>query len=170
MFRRIVSAIMLILLLVAMLTLTFNLQPVNAELVLATVDLHPESLNLRSKGKWITCFIELPEGYDVADIEVTTILLNDTIPARSHPIAVGDQDDDGVPGLMVKFDRADVISYICAGVNMTKLFEERFREMTLTVTGELIDGTPFQGSDTFTGIYTGSYERLFSTDSNADRT
>lgn len=53
---------------------------------------------------------------------------------------------------------------------MTELFEERFRKMTLTVTGELVDGTSFQGSDTFVGIYTGSYERLFSTDSNADRT
>jgi len=33
----------------------------------ATVDLDPDTLNLESKGKWITCYIELPEGYDTGD-------------------------------------------------------------------------------------------------------
>jgi len=33
----------------------------------ATVDLDPDTLNLESKGKWITCYIELPEGYGIGD-------------------------------------------------------------------------------------------------------
>ncbi|UCD44937.1 MAG: hypothetical protein JSV27_00025 [Candidatus Bathyarchaeota archaeon] len=32
-----------------------------------TVDIHLGTLNLGSKGKWITCYIELSEGYDVRD-------------------------------------------------------------------------------------------------------
>jgi len=121
-----------------------------APLMHALIDIDPNTLNLRSKGKWITCYIELPEGYDVNGINVSTILLNGTVPAELHPTEVGDYDGDGVPDLMVKFDRAEVTSYILANVNMTKLIEEKFMTITLTITGELDDGTPFQGSDTIT--------------------
>jgi len=116
----------------------------------ATVDIHPVTLNLKSKGKWITCYIELPEGYNVADINVSTVVLNDTVPAELHPTEVGDYDNDTIPDLMVEFDRAEVISYILANVNMTELYEERFMTIPLTLTGYLYDGTPFQGSDTIT--------------------
>ena len=81
-------------------------------------------------------------------------MLNDTISAEVHPTGIGDYDDDGIPDLMVKFDRADVISYIVTNVNMTKLFEERFMTVTLTITGYLNDDTPFQGSDTIKILYT----------------
>jgi len=114
----------------------------------ATVDITPDTLNLGSKGMWITAYIELPEGYNVADINVSSVLLNETVPAELHPTEVGDYDGDGIPDLMVKFDRAEIISYILANVNMTKLIEEKFMTITLTITGELTDGTPFQGSDT----------------------
>jgi len=114
----------------------------------ATVDVNPHALNLRSRGRWITTYIELPEDYDVSDINVSTILLNDSIPAEVHPVGIGDYDDDGVPDLMVKFDRAELTSYILTNVDITKLFEEWFMTITLTITGELYDGTQFQGSTT----------------------
>ena len=75
-------------------------------------------------------------------------LYDDTIPIRLYPLAVGHHHEDGVSELMVKFDRAEVTSYILASVNM----EERFMQVTLTVTGELNDGTPFEGSDTSKSI------------------
>jgi len=111
-------------------------------IVSATVDIYPQALNLRSKGKWITGYIELPEGYDVNDINVSTIFLNDTIPSEPKPIAIRNYDNDSIQDLMVKFDRADVTRYVLNRVNT----EERFMTVTLTVTGELYDGTPFQGS------------------------
>ena len=114
----------------------------------ATIDIHPQSLNLRSKGRWITAYIELPKGYNVDDINVSSIMLNETIPAELRPTAIGDYDNDTIPDLMVKFDRAEVISYILANANMTELIEKRFITVTLTITGKLYDGTPFQGSDT----------------------
>jgi len=113
-------------------------------LIPATIDIDPDTLNLRSRGKWITCYIELPEDYNVRDIDVSTIKLNDTICAQPRPIAIGDYDNDTIPDLMVKFNRTEVISYILANVDIT----ERFMTITLTVTGKLNDGTPFQGSDT----------------------
>jgi len=112
-------------------------------LIEATVDIKPESLNLISKGEWITAYIELPEGYDVNDVNVSTITLNDIVPAEQEPICIGDYDIDGIPDLMVKFERANVISYILANVDLTELFEQRF----MTITGKLYDGTPFQGKD-----------------------
>ncbi len=117
-------------------------------MVTASIDIDPDTLNLGSKGEWITAYIELPEGYDVSDINVSSILLNETIAAELKPIEIGDYDGDGVSDLMVKFSRAAVTSYILANVDMAKLIEERFMAITLTITGYLNDGTPFQGSAT----------------------
>ncbi len=123
----------------------------------STIDIEPKTLNLRSSGKWITAYIELLEGYDVADINVSTIMLNGTVPAELSPTAIGDYDNDTVPDLMVKFDRAKTIEYILANVNT----RGRFMTITLTITGKLNDGTPFQGSDTIKIIYINrNYEML----------
>ena len=117
--------------------------------VLATVGINPDTLNLRSKGEWITAYIDLPEGYDVNDINVSSILLNSSIPVDLEaPIAIGDYDNDTVPDLMVKFDRSQVISYILNNIDIIELIEERFMDLSLTISGKLYDGTPFQGSDT----------------------
>jgi hypothetical protein len=118
--------------------------------VQSTVDIDPNTLNLKSKGKLITAYIELPEGYDVADIDVSSIILNATISVDSDaPTAIGDFDSDGVPDLMVKFNRAEVISYILDNIEM----EDKFGTITLTVSGYLNDGTPFEGTDTIKIIY-----------------
>jgi hypothetical protein len=119
----------------------------------ATIDIDPDTLNLKSEGEWITCYIELPESYDVNDINVSTILLNDTVPVELHPTGIGDYDSDGILDLMVKFDRNEVILYILANVNMTKLIEERFMTTTLTIAGYLNDGTLFLGNDSVRIIY-----------------
>jgi len=116
--------------------------------ITVTIDIDSDTLNLKSRGKWITSYIELPEGYNVADINVSTLMLNETISAELRPIAIRDYDNDAIPDLMVKFDRAKVISYILANVNMTELIEKRSITVTLTITGKLYNGTPFQGSDT----------------------
>jgi len=114
--------------------------------ITATIELDPDTLNLKSKGRWITCYIKLPEGYDVSDIDRATILLNDTIPVDpfwvDKPLesVIGDYDNYTVPDLMVKFNRAIVIEYLL-NQNIT------YGNVTLTVTGELYDGTLFEGSD-----------------------
>ena len=116
--------------------------------IAATIDIKPNVLNLGCRGEWVTAYIELPEGYNVVDINVSTLMLNETIPAELRPTAIGDYDNDTIPDLMVKFDRAKVISYILANVNVKELIGKRFITVTLTITGKLYNGTPFQGSDT----------------------
>lgn len=106
------------------------------DIVPATIDIDPDTLNLASKGKPITGYIELEEGFDVADIDVNTILLNNTIFAESEPTEIGDYDDDGIPDLMVKFDRSAVQEILEVG-----------DEVEIVITGE-VAGEYFEGSDT----------------------
>jgi hypothetical protein len=117
-------------------------------LIEATVDIDPDTLNLKSKGEWITAYIELPEGYDVNDIDVSTIYLVDTIPVdTSAPATVGDYDSDGISDLMVKFDRIAVVAYLgTEDVTEDETGTDYYEE--LTIIGELTDGTQFEGSDT----------------------
>ena len=108
----------------------------------ATADVTPSTLNLKSKGKWITSYIELPEGYRVRDIDISTVKLNGEISAELHPTEIGDYDEDGVPDLMVKFNRKELIAIFSVG------------EATLRITGEVND-TSFEGSDTIRVIEEG---------------
>jgi hypothetical protein len=119
----------------------------------ATVDLKPDTLNLKSKGKWITCYIELPEDLDVENIDISTVMLNETVPVsllevpapEPVPTEIGDYDSDGIPDLMVKFDRASLIEWLDA-----RDYAEATRRsclVVLTITGEVL-GIPFEGSDT----------------------
>ena len=103
--------------------------------ITAAVDVKPDTLKLGSKGNWIKAYIELPQGYVVSDIEVSTVKLNGEVEALLHPTKIGDYDGDSIPDLMVSFNRAEVIAL--AGIG----------EATLTVTGE-VNGIPFEGSDT----------------------
>mgnify|MGYP001075743106 FL=1 len=103
--------------------------------IVANLDLKPDTVKLKSKGRWITTYIELPEDYSVSDIDISTVELNGEIPAELHPTEIGDYDNDGVPDLMVKFSRQDLIAILSAG------------EAILTITGE-VNGTSFEGTDT----------------------
>jgi hypothetical protein len=107
------------------------------------VDFVPDTLNLKSKGKFITAYIELPEGYDVTQINVSSIMLNNLVSVLLEPTEIGDYDNDGIPDLMVKFDRSEVQAILTP--------EE---EVTLTLVGKLAhdggDGGDigFKGFDT----------------------
>ena len=115
----------------------------------ATADADPDTLNFRSNGKWITAYIQLLEGYDPADINASAILLNGTI-APVLDLKYGfvtnaneylvDHNGDGILERMVKFDRVAVESFITShGVS--------YGNAALTITGKLLDGTSFEGTD-----------------------
>jgi hypothetical protein len=94
----------------------------------ATVYIEPETLNLKSKGRFITCYIELPLNYDVTGIDDSAIklIINDVeISAESAPIAIGDFNDNNILDLMVKFEGQSVQeACISTGVTtMLVLFE-----------------------------------------------
>ena len=113
----------------------------------AIIDIHPDTLNLKSKGKWMTCYIELTDEYtdSVIDIDVDTVTLtvdscntdNCTVSrALEAPINIGDYDNDAIPDLMVKFDREGVQTMASSG------------PVEIIIGGSLIDGTTFEGRDT----------------------
>ena len=91
-------------------------------------------MNLRSGGRWTTAYIKLPESYNVEDIDVSTIMLNDAVPAENSKVC-GRK-------LMVRFDRSEIIAHIYHVSGIT------YGDVTLTITGQLTDGTMFEGSDT----------------------
>jgi hypothetical protein len=113
------------------------------EAIETVIDIHPETLNLDSKGKWITCYVEAPAGYSVEDID----------PARTAISAIGGiktdiesersniEDDKGVPVLMIKFSRS--------AVHQVMKDNSLQGNVEITVSGLLTDGTTmFEGSDT----------------------
>jgi hypothetical protein len=89
------------------------------------IDIDPNTLNLKSKGRWITSYITLNNPYNINDIDMTIVMLEDTIPSQWGDIQ-GDT-------LMVKFDRSEVEDMLSPGT------------YNLKVTGELIDGMTFEG-------------------------
>ncbi len=101
----------------------------------ATVDIDPDTLNLDSKGKWVTCYIDLPDEYEVSDIDAESILLEGLLDVQRSDI------QDGV--LVVKFDREDLAAYIDVVLGVVPPVE-----VELVVMGTLTDGTPFEGRDT----------------------
>jgi len=106
-----------------------------------TIDVKPDTLNLKSRAQWVTVYIELAPGYDVADINVSSIKLNNTLPVDpSAPPSIGDYDGDSVADLMVSLNRTSVSELILSKGIMTG-------NVALTMTGELDDETPFEASD-----------------------
>ena len=97
----------------------------------AIIDIDPDTLNLKSKGKWITCYVELPEGYDVSDIDVDSILLEGLFMVQKSDVQ-GET-------LMVKFNRKEIVDYI--GLIPSD-------SVTLGLVGQLVNGTAFGGEDT----------------------
>jgi hypothetical protein len=104
--------------------------------VAAVVDVDPDVLNPRSGGRWITCYIELPEAYDPGDIDVSTVILNETVPAEMAAAHLSDCDGDGIADLTVKFSRSAVIGVLPSG-----------EQVEVRVSGE-VAGQPFAGADT----------------------
>ncbi|MEM2567640.1 MAG: penicillin acylase family protein [Candidatus Bathyarchaeia archaeon] len=133
---------------------TWTYKPARIRFLSATLDIQPETLNLkgtrsRRAGKWITAYIELPENYDVAEINLASIMLNNTIPVDLNaPVAIDDYDNDGILDLMVKFDKQSVIDYILSKIDSAKFSKKAHITVTLTICGLLNNGTPFHGSTT----------------------
>jgi hypothetical protein len=115
--------------------------PPPPEINVTVINFTPDPLNLGFKKGYFTAYIELPTGFDVNNINVSTILLNDTIPVNlAAPSEVGDYDNDGILDLTVNFDR-NLISNFILNKGIT------YGNITLKITFNL-DGTPFETNQT----------------------
>jgi hypothetical protein len=110
----------------------------------------PNSVNPKSKGKLPAAILGTP-GFDVHDIDISTLLLEGIAPIRSDfehvaaPLSNPDPCEctkagpDGHVDLTLTFETQDIISAL--GTNASR--ETR----TLTLTGFLLGGTPFEAND-----------------------
>jgi len=98
----------------------------------AAVEIRPPTLNLASRGKWVMCYIWLPEDYNVADIEPNSVLLEEEIKADR-----------------VWFDAEFAIAKFSRPALQDMLVDlETPTRAELIVSGRLNDGTRFEGIDT----------------------
>jgi len=110
----------------------------------------PNPLNVKNKGT-IPVAILGTADFDVNDIDVSTVQLEGVDPLRSSiedestPVTGGEQCEcttdgpDGFDDLTLKFDAQDIVDALGPVSNGD--------ELELTITGSLLDGTPFEGSD-----------------------
>jgi hypothetical protein len=97
----------------------------------------PKSLNLQSRGRVITTFLELTAGIDPADIDPHSLLLEGTLPPVTPPtLKLGDRNGDSISELMVKFSRPALIGLLCET-------DRDVGNVELRVTGEA-DGRAFE--------------------------
>jgi len=86
----------------------------------ATVEISPNVIKTKTQEKkTITAYIEIP-GYAPEEVTVESVRLvtgNGYIWATETPSAVGDYDGDGVPELMVKFNKELVKMILSPGLN-----------------------------------------------------
>ena len=91
----------------------------------AEIKFEPKTLNRKSNGNWVMVEIELPHGYRVADIDISSIRLEGTVPAelrqyetRAHHYDHGcdrDREKHDHSKLSVKFRRSKVIAVLPEG-------------------------------------------------------
>ena len=95
----------------------------------ADIRIVPRTISLASLGKWIGALLRLPEDYSVADIDPNSVLLDDEI----EPELFWLSEDKKIA--LIKFDREEVLDILSSG------------EIKLSITGYLIDGQFFEGTD-----------------------
>ncbi len=96
------------------------------------MDINPDTLNLKSNGKWVTVIITFPDDISADDVDIESLELEVDGKSISALWAIA---GEGV--LMVKFSR-DALKEIVDGLG----------EVEIQVSGDLGGGGSFRGSDT----------------------
>ncbi len=105
--------------------------------VVGALDFDPDVVNLKSGGKYVTGYLELPDGYSVREVFVPSVKLNGAVYAETcFGVQIFDTDRDGVEELMLKFAKADAKATLAPGDCVT-----------VYVAGVMNDGMPFMADD-----------------------
>ncbi|MBI4656546.1 MAG: right-handed parallel beta-helix repeat-containing protein [Elusimicrobia bacterium] len=110
-----------------------------------SLDINPDTLNLKSQGQYITTYFEVvgaKTAQDIAPASIKIISANEVL--LSTPICliqeeagksgqikfgtIGDYDLDGISDLMVKFDRQEIISVLPAAEQVKIIVQGSFKE------------------------------------------
>jgi len=111
--------------------------PTSAQVISATIEIKPQTLNLMEKGE-ITAFIWL-QGYDVNNINVSTVRFDGQ---QFIPALRGNISEDK---LVVKFDASLVTSYILTSkVYHMGITPPEGGKISIIITGSLLTGERFE--------------------------
>jgi hypothetical protein len=94
-------------------------------------------LNLGRKGVWnITAYIEMPD-YNLSDVDVDSIRMNETLLIDHEvPPRIDDYDSDLIDDLRVQFNRTEISEFVLSKNVL-------FGNVKLTITGQFHNGTSF---------------------------
>jgi hypothetical protein len=106
--------------------------------ILANINVDPDTISSKSSGRYITCYLSLPAAFDPKQIDLSSILLNDTHHIEPHPFDIRDYNNDGIQELMVKFNQQKVARELTIGKN------------TMVISGKLLNELTFEGIDIIT--------------------
>ena len=102
-----------------------------------TVEMQQSAINLQSYGKTINCIVELPGGYDVNDIEIRSVKINDSIHViQNAPIIIGDNNNNAITDVTLTFDRTEIVDFLIGTITNESI--------TLTISG-VVAKVPFEG-------------------------
>jgi len=119
------------------------------EPILATVNITPNTLNLKSCGNFITASIKLPDGFNVNQVDGNTVQISAIAGYPIEPIFADKTMKLGKKGnncLLATFNRKDLINVLSPG-----------DEVEITIEGLLTSGEKFTGVDTLRVIETGKW-------------
>jgi DNA-binding beta-propeller fold protein YncE len=100
----------------------------------AVVDIDPNNFKRSTKKQFVTVYIETPD-YPIEGLIGETITANGEVPSLAHS-PIGDHDGDGIPDCAAKFDAQAFLATLPDG------------ESAVSITGEFMDGSEFEGLDT----------------------
>ena len=104
-----------------------------ADAVRCSFELHPEVLNLKSSGKYVTGILGLPDGRSIRDVFIPSVRLNGVVYASTsfsphNPVV----EFENKQTLMLKFDKESVGEILSPGTSVP-----------VWVVGSFTDGTCF---------------------------
>lgn len=130
--------------------------------LVVSLDLAPDTLNLKSQGQYVTAFLEVIGIKSAADIDASTLKIaevnNQPLPVPIGVVqenagksgklkfgTIGDSDLDGIADLAVKFDRQALIAGLPVG-----------EQVNITLKGGFKDGQTFSADDFIRTIIPGN--------------
>jgi len=139
--------------------LVFTNDPANAEIQLPVTlharlveldhtDFDPNTLNLSSRGKAVRAALQLPPAYDPHAVVISSVSTLESLFAEPSPVSFEDRNRDGVPEIVVRFDRESFARLLPEG-----------DQIPVTVTGEVADTVWFTGTGQIRTIRPGTTAR-----------
>lgn len=116
----------------------------------ATVDFQPDTVSPGGPPPEVTVIVELPFGYPTNDLDLDSLqmIVGGNVLQPTDAELIGDEDMDQLNELRLTFDGEDVQNALPGGA----------QPATVTITGELGNGTGIQGSDTVAQVGPGDVD------------